>query len=110
MNAMKLKAAARTVEEGVLETLTYAEFPRERRHKIRTNNPMERVMRQIRRRTRVVCNFPDGSSALMLVTTTLRFVAGRKWGARKCMNPDRRSIASRGRLRVSDCHASCAAF
>ena len=83
---MKLKAAARTVEEGIGETLTYTDFPREHCRKIRTNNPMERVMREIRRRTRVVGNFPDGNSALMLVTARLRYVAGRKWGTRKYMN------------------------
>ena len=54
--------------------------------KIRTNNPMERVMREIRRRTRVGSNFPDGNSAPMLVTARLRYVAGRKWGTRKYMN------------------------
>jgi transposase-like protein len=43
-------------------------------------------MREIRRRTRVVGNFPDGNSALMLVTARLRYVAGRKWGIRKYMN------------------------
>jgi putative transposase len=86
LTAMKLKSAARTVEEGIGETLTYADFPREHWRKIRTNNPMERVMREIRRRTRVVGNFPDGNSALMLVTARLRYVAGRKWGTRKYMN------------------------
>jgi putative transposase len=86
MKVMKLPAAARTVEEGIAETLTYTEFPREHWRKIRTNNPMERVMREIRRRTRVVGNFPDGNSALMLVTARLRYVAGRKWGTRKYMN------------------------
>jgi putative transposase len=86
MTAMKLKAAARTVEEGIGETLAYTDFPREHWRKIRTNNPMERVMREIRRRTRVVGNFPDGNSALMLVTARLRYVAGRKWGTRKYMN------------------------
>jgi putative transposase len=88
MKVMKLPAAARTVEEGIGETLTYTEFPREHWRKIRTNNPMERVMREIRRRTRVVGNFPDGNSALMLVTARLRYVAGRKWGTRKYMNMD----------------------
>jgi putative transposase len=86
MTAMKLKAAARTVEEGIAVTLTYTDFPREHWRKIRTNNPMERVMREIRRRTRVVGNFPDGNSALMLVTARRRYVAGRKWGTRKYMN------------------------
>jgi transposase-like protein len=32
--------------------------------RIRTNNPLERIMREIRRRTRVVGAFPDDESAL----------------------------------------------
>jgi putative transposase len=35
-------------------------FPREHWTRIRTNNVLERIMREIRRRTRVVGNFPDG--------------------------------------------------
>ena len=77
LKAMKLPAAARTIKEGILETLTYTSFPREHWRKIRTNNPMERIMREIRRRTRVVGNFPDGNSALMLVTARLRSIAGK---------------------------------
>lgn len=49
---------------------------------------MERIMREIRRRTRVVGNFPDGNSALMLVTSRLRYIAGRQWGTRCYMNMD----------------------
>ncbi len=86
LKALKLAVAARTVEDGIAETLTYTAFPREHWRKLRTNNPMERVMREIRRRTRVVGNFPDGNSALMLVTARLRYVAGREWGTRKYMN------------------------
>jgi putative transposase len=88
LRAMKLGQAAKTVEEGIRETLTYTAFPREHWRKIRTNNPMERIMREIRRRTRVVGNFPDGNSALMLVTARLRYVAGREWGTRRYMNMD----------------------
>jgi len=86
LRAMKLATAAKTVEEGILETLSYTEFPREHWRKLRTNNPMERIMREIRRRTRVVGNFPDGNSALMLVTSRLRYIAGRQWGTRCYMN------------------------
>lgn len=88
LKAMKLHAAAKTLEEGILETLTYTEFPREHWRKLRTNNPMERIMREIRRRTRVVGNFPDGNSALMLVTSRLRYIAGRQWGTKRYMNMD----------------------
>jgi len=74
------------VEEGIRETLTYTSFLREHWRKLRTNNPMERIMREIRRRTRIVGNFPDGNSALMLVTARLRYVASREWGQKRYMN------------------------
>jgi len=60
LKSMKLHAAAKTVDEGVHETLAYTNFPREHWRSLRTNNPMERINREIRRRTRVVGNFPDG--------------------------------------------------
>ena len=88
LKAMKLATAAKTVEEGIRETLTYTGFPREHWRKLRTNNPMERIMREIRRRTRVVGNFPDGNSALMLVSARLRYVSGREWGTKRYMNMD----------------------
>lgn len=74
LKAMKLKEAARKIEDGIEETLTYCDFPSEHRTKIRTNNVIERLNREIRRRTRVVGTFPDGNSALMLVCARLRHV------------------------------------
>ena len=62
---LKLKEAAKKVEDGIEETLTYADFPSEHWTRIRTNNVIERLNREIRRRTRVVGCFPDGNSALM---------------------------------------------
>ncbi len=50
------------------------------------NNVMERLNREIRRRTRVVGCFPDGNSALMLVCARFRHVAGTQWGNKKYMN------------------------
>ena len=47
------------------------------------NNPLERIIREIRRRTRVVGAFPDGNSALMLVAARLRHIASTKWGKRR---------------------------
>ena len=83
---MKLKEAAKKVEDGFEETLTYCDFPSEHWTKIRTNNVIERLNREIRRRTRVVGCFPDGNSALMLVCARLRHVAGTQWGNKKYMN------------------------
>lgn len=89
LETMKLKGAAEIVREGIAETLSYYGFPREHWRRIRTNNPLERIMREIRRRTRVVGSFPDGNSALMLVAARLRHIAGTKWGMRKYLKMDR---------------------
>jgi len=64
-------------------------FPREHWLRIRTNNPLERIMREIRRRTRVVGSFPDGQSALMLSAARLRHVAGTRWGTRRYLDMNR---------------------
>ena len=67
------------IEAGVEETLSYYEFPREHWRCLRTNSPLERLMREIRRRTRVVGVFPGGRSALMLVAARLLYVAASRW-------------------------------
>lgn len=89
LRAMRLGRAAELFEAGVGETLSYMDFPREHRSRLRTNNMLERLMREIRRRTRVVGTFPDGRSALMLVAARLRHVAGTKWGTRRYLDMDR---------------------
>lgn len=83
---MKLKEAAKKLEDGIEETLTYMSFPYEHWTKLRTNNTIERLNREIKRRTKVVGTFPDGQSALMLVCARLRHVAGTQWGAKLYMN------------------------
>ena len=63
----------------VQETLTYMGFPEEHWMRIRTNNTLERINREIKRRNKVVGTFPDGESALMLVCARLRHVASSSW-------------------------------
>jgi putative transposase len=89
LDAMKLTKAANVVREGGAETLSYYAFPREHWRQVRTNNLLERILREIRRRTRVVGSFPDGHSALMLAAARLRHVAGTRWGSRQYMNMER---------------------
>jgi transposase-like protein len=89
LEGMKLAKAAEIVRSGVAETLSYMAFPREHWTRLRTNNVLERLMREIRRRTRVVGNFPDGESAVMLVAARLRHVAGTRWGSRRYLDMDR---------------------
>ena len=87
LREMKLNATAKKLEDGIEETLTYMDFPSQHWLKIRTNNVIERLNREIRRRTRVVGAFPDGNSALMLVCARLRYVARKDWGYKRylCM-------------------------
>lgn len=83
--ALRLNKAASIVEQGSEETLSYYSFPSTHWRHIRTNNPLERLNREIRRRTRVVGSFPDGHAALMLVAARLRYMAGQKWGLQRYM-------------------------
>ena len=62
LRALRLTKVASWLEETVEETLVYYAFPDEHWRRIRTNNPLERIMREIRRRTRVVGVFPDGQA------------------------------------------------
>jgi putative transposase len=47
---------------------------------------LERIMKEIRRRTRVVGAFPDGQSCLNMVAARLRHIAGTTWSAKCYMN------------------------
>jgi len=86
LRRQKLTRAAELVATHIGETLTYYAFPDVHWAKIRTNNPLERIMKEIRRRTRVVGAFPDGQSCLNLAAARLRHIAGSQWSARRYMN------------------------
>ena len=86
LHGLRLTKAAELTEAGVEETLTYYAFPEEHWRRIRTNNPLERLLREIRRRTRVVGAFPDGQSALNLTAARLRHVAGTGWSTKRYLN------------------------
>lgn len=82
---MKLDKVASFVEKSVDETLSYMNFPYEHWSQLRTNNGLERIMKEIRR-TRIVGSFPDGYSVMMLVGARLRHISTTKWGTRQYMN------------------------
>ena len=85
------RAAARCLREGIGEATTYLlpEFPAEHRRRIRTNDMIERLNREIRRRTRVAGGFPDGNSALMLVCACIRYAAANEWSNRRYLDMPR---------------------
>ncbi len=83
LRGQRLGRAAELVHNTVAETLAYYTFPQEHWRRIRTNNPLERLMREIRRRTRVVGAFPDGESCLNLAAARLRHIAGTTWSTKR---------------------------
>jgi len=89
LKAMKLQKAAEVVAKGAEETFSYYGFPSEHWRHIMTNNPLERILREVRRRTRVIGAFPDGRAALMLVAARLRHIAGTKWGTKRYMDMEK---------------------
>ena len=87
----KLKAAANRLRGGVGETTAclLPGFPANHGIKPRTNDMIERLNKEIRRRTRVVGGFPDSDSALMLVCAGIRYVTSRSWSDRRYMDMSR---------------------
>ncbi len=85
LQVMKLERIVNFIKNSVEETLTYMDFPYEHWSRLRTNNGLERIMKEIRRRTRVIGSFPDGDSAMMLVGARLRHISTTKWETRQYM-------------------------
>ena len=81
--------AATVVGDGIEETLSYMSFTSEFWRRTGTNNPLEIIMRKIRKGTRAAGNFPDGESALMLVAVRLRHISATKWSTRQYLNMKR---------------------
>lgn len=86
LEVMKLAAAAKVVREGCAETLAYTEFPMEHWTRIRTNNAIEWLNLEIRRRTRFGATFPDGKSALMLVAARLEYIVENERVSRRSLD------------------------
>ena len=80
-NGRGLREVAKEVREGHAETLAYTGFLQEHWRRIRTNNAIERINCEIRRRTRAVDAFPDGRSTLMLVPASPKYVAESELGS-----------------------------
>lgn len=79
------------LEENLSEGLTVFDFPLEHRRSIRTTNSLERVNKEIRRRTRVVGIFPNDASCLRLVSAILMEISedwqiGKRYCSGKSLN------------------------
>ena len=72
------------LEKNLPEGLTLFAFPEAHRRRIRTTNGLEVVSREVRRRTRVACIFPNEASCLRLISAILMEISedwetGRKY-------------------------------
>jgi putative transposase len=83
LRRQRMGRAADLVDAHVGETLSQYAFPNRHSINLRTDSPLERIMREIRRRTRVVGAFPNGQSCLNLAAARLRHIAGTQWSTRK---------------------------
>ena len=79
------------LEENLAQGFTVFDFPLEHRRAIRTTNSLERINREIRRRTRVVGIFPNEAACLRLVSALLmetseEWQIGKKYCSGKSLN------------------------
>ena len=86
LETSRLADAAKVIREGVAETLAYARFPMGHWRRVRTNNGIERLNREVKRRANAVGSFPDGRSAMMLAAVRCEYVADGSWGKRRCLD------------------------
>jgi len=63
--------AIQTLEEGLEDSLQFYHFPQIDKRKISSTNILERINKEVRRRTKVISIFPSRKSYIRLVTTYL---------------------------------------
>jgi transposase-like protein len=79
--------AVSVFEAGIDDALTYLSFPGSHHAKIRTTNMLERLFREVKRRTRVVGVFPNETSASTLATE-IALMSSEEWALRRYLAMD----------------------
>ena len=74
-------------EAGIADTLTYLSFPGSHHPRIRTTNMLERLFKEVKRRTRVVGVFPNETSASTLATE-IALRSSEEWALRRYLTLD----------------------
>ncbi len=84
LNTRGYRKAANTIERFLPGLMSYTAFPKQHGKRLRTTNLMERVNKELKRRTKVVGAFPNEESLLRLVGSILmdineEWVTGRRY-------------------------------
>lgn len=83
-----LKKAMAIFDAGIDDVLAFLGFPLEHHRKISSNNPIEHLNKELRRRTRSIGIFPSVASALRLVTMVLIEQSEEWMTERRYMSPE----------------------
>ena len=89
-----LPQAVNVLQRGLGDSLTYCQYPEKHWRSIRTNNPLERLLREVKRRLRVVGAFPNVDSAVMLATARLKWTEESTWSQRRYLDMEAESQAA----------------
>jgi putative transposase len=79
--------AVAVFEAGIGDALTYLSFPGSHHAKLRTTNMLERLFKEVKRRTRVVGVFPNETSASTLATE-IALRSSEEWALRRYLTMD----------------------
>jgi transposase-like protein len=78
----RFKRAVEVFARGLGEALTYLDFPGVHQRHIKSTNVLERLIREVKRRTRVVGVFP-GEGSLVNLATVVMLRATEDWAFRR---------------------------
>jgi putative transposase len=79
--------AVTVFEAGIGDALTYLSFPGSHHAKLRSTNMLERLFREVKRRTKVVGVFPNETSAATLATE-IALRSSEEWALRRYLTMD----------------------
>ncbi|HET7272142.1 MAG TPA: transposase [Rubrobacter sp.] len=79
--------AVSVFEAGIGDALTYLHYPGSHHPRIRTTNMLERLFKEVKRRTRVVGVFPNEASASTLATE-IALRSSEEWALRRYLTMD----------------------
>jgi putative transposase len=98
--AKRFPKAISVFEAGIEDALTYLSFPGSHHAKLRTTNMLERLFKEVKRRTRVVGVFPNETSASTLATE-IALRSSEEWALRRYLTMEALETAEKPNPQLS---------